>query len=78
MFVRVRPPLSYDGVSEKGGTLCVDVSSVNSVVLHSQPESKVFTFDQVAGPDITQVRVCVCLCACAYMHTYVRTCVCNT
>ena len=54
MFLRVRPPM--DGENE--GQMCLSVDSTrNAIILQSKPEPKVFTFDQVADINTTQVII---------------------
>ena len=56
VFVRVRPPdHGIVGGNVNEGGLCLEVSSLSTLTMHSQPEPRVFTFDHVAGPETTQV-----------------------
>nr|DBA24860.1 TPA: hypothetical protein GDO54_012458 [Pyxicephalus adspersus] len=61
VFVRIRPPVdgSLGGDSDQG--LCLSVLSPNMIRLHSKPEPKVFTFDNVANMDATQESVFSCV-----------------
>ena len=68
--IRVRPPNSYqentsqtliqdsfEGSSESVASsgCCLEVATPTSIILHSKPEPKTFTFDYVAGPHVVQV-----------------------
>ncbi|XP_018426822.1 PREDICTED: kinesin-like protein KIF15-A, partial [Nanorana parkeri] len=61
VFVRIRPPIegSLGNDGEQG--LCLSVLSPNRIRLHSKPEPKVFTFDNVANMDATQESVFSCV-----------------
>ena len=50
MFVRVRPS------GHESGERCVSVSSEQVLALHSKPEPRSFTYDQVVDENATQVR----------------------
>lgn len=54
MYVRVRPPAQNleQGVDDAP---CVEVTSSTSLVLHSKPDPKTFSFDHVANTNTTQV-----------------------
>ena len=54
VYVRVRPPESY--ANEIDHKPCLEVTSRTSLTLFSKPDPKVFTYDQVADPNTTQVR----------------------
>ena len=54
MYVRVRPPDSY--ANEIDHKPCLEVTSRTSLTLFSKPDPKVFTYDQVADPNTTQVQ----------------------
>ena len=76
VFVRVRPPDSYEdtsllvvgsdtsgvggsdtsGVGVVNDNWCLQVATPTTVVVHSKPEPKTFTFDHVAGPEVKQVN----------------------
>ena len=68
VFIRVRPPDSYEdpslldvGSDTSGGGVgnnnwCLQVATPTTVVVHSKPEPKTFTFDHVAGPEVKQVN----------------------
>ncbi|KAL5466847.1 hypothetical protein EMCRGX_G030998 [Ephydatia muelleri] len=53
VFVRVRPPDPHLE-SELDQQECIQVTSDVSMVVHSKPEPKVFTFDSVAGVNSSQ------------------------
>ena len=53
VYVRVRPPESY--ANEIDHKPCLEVTSRTSLTLFSKPDPKVFTYDQVADPNTTQV-----------------------
>lgn len=53
VFVRVRPPDPHLE-SELDQQECIQVTSEVSLVVHSKPEPKVFTFDSVAGANSSQ------------------------
>jgi kinesin family protein 15 len=54
VYVRVRPPDSY--ANEIDHKPCLEVTSRTSLTLFSKPDPKVFTYDQVADPNTTQVQ----------------------
>ncbi|XP_062985474.1 kinesin-like protein KIF15 [Elgaria multicarinata webbii] len=56
VYVRVRPPEGTLPADGKQG-LCLSVLSSNTIRLHSKPEPKIFTFDDVADVDTTQESV---------------------
>ncbi|XP_039592110.1 kinesin-like protein KIF15-A isoform X2 [Polypterus senegalus] len=62
VFVRVRPPTQGSGLSTDGDlSLCLTVSSSNTIRLHSKPEPKVFTYDHVADTAVSQEEVFSCV-----------------
>lgn len=55
VFVRIRPPDSYD--NDRGCQPCVSVNdNKTAVIVQSKPDPKTFTFDHVADHEDTQVR----------------------
>ncbi|XP_048576584.1 kinesin-like protein KIF15 isoform X2 [Nematostella vectensis] len=56
VYVRVRPPAENleSGVDR---TPCIEVTSANSLLLHSRPEPKTFSFDHVADTNTMQEEV---------------------
>jgi hypothetical protein len=54
VFVRVRPLVADTSDVDRG--LCLDVNGTR-IVMRAKPEDKVFTFDDVADQQSTQVRV---------------------
>lgn len=55
VFVRIRPPDSYD--NDRGCQPCVSVNdNKTAVIVHSKPDPKTFTFDHVADHQDTQVH----------------------
>ncbi|KAM5156745.1 kinesin-like protein KIF15 [Mantella aurantiaca] len=61
VFVRIRPPVDGSLGSDGDQGLCLSVLSPNMIRLHSKPEPKVFTFDNVANMDATQESVFSCV-----------------
>nr|XP_014345707.1 PREDICTED: kinesin-like protein KIF15 [Latimeria chalumnae] len=58
IFVRVRPPVAGTAIYTEGEQgLCLSVLSSTTIRLHSKPEPKIFTFDNVADMDTTQEAV---------------------
>nr|XP_015212336.1 PREDICTED: kinesin-like protein KIF15 [Lepisosteus oculatus] len=58
VFVRVRPLTQGTGLSTDGDpSLCLTVTSPNTIRLHSKPEPRVFTYDHVADMDVSQEAV---------------------
>ncbi|XP_063160102.1 kinesin-like protein KIF15 [Candoia aspera] len=57
VYVRVRPPSEGTTVADRDNGLCLSVLSSNSILLHSKPEPKIFTFDDVADASTTQESV---------------------
>ncbi|XP_078338905.1 kinesin-like protein KIF15 isoform X1 [Crassostrea virginica] len=56
VFVRIRPPDSYD--NDRGCQPCVSVNdNKTAVIVHSKPDPKTFTFDHVADHQDTQESV---------------------
>ncbi len=54
VFVRVRPPATPESEFDHG--MCLEVDNGNkAVIMHSKPDPKIFTFDQVADVHTTQV-----------------------
>ena len=52
--MRVRPPAL--NLAEADNSKCLEVDSENNLLrMHSKPDAKVFTFDQVADENTTQV-----------------------
>ena len=58
MYVRVRPPDKHLQ-TDVDRTPCLEVTSGNTVVLHSKPDPKNFSFDHVADINATQVFIIV-------------------
>lgn len=56
VYVRVRPP-SKHLETDVDRTPCLEVTSGNTVVLHSKPDAKNFSFDHVADINTTQEEV---------------------
>lgn len=54
VIVRVRPPDQHI-TSELESSLCLEVHDARTILMHTKPEHRVFTFDHVAGMDTTQV-----------------------
>lgn len=54
VFVRVRPLVADTCDVDRG--LCLDVSETR-IVMRAKPEDKVFTFDDVADQQSTQVKL---------------------
>ena len=72
MYIRVRPPDSYHNYDNSSTTAnCLEVTTPTTVIVHSKPESKVFTFDNVAGPETTQVWSNLCVHLYRYVSIYV-------
>ncbi|KAM4688248.1 kinesin-like protein KIF15 isoform 2-T2 [Discoglossus pictus] len=57
VFVRIRPPVEGGLGGDGDQALCLSVLSSNTIRLHSKPEPKIFTFDNVANIDATQESV---------------------
>ncbi|XP_044312262.1 kinesin-like protein KIF15 isoform X1 [Varanus komodoensis] len=57
VYVRVRPPSEGTVLADGDHGLCLSVLSSNTIRLHSKPEPKIFTFDDVADMDTTQESV---------------------
>ncbi len=56
VFVRVRPPATPESEFDHG--MCLEVDNGNkAVIMHSKPDPKIFTFDQVADVNTTQVFI---------------------
>ena len=55
VFVRIRPPDSYD--TDVGQVQALNVIDETSLVMNCKPDTKVFTFDQVA--DVKSTQVCL-------------------
>jgi len=56
VIVRVRPPDQRVAADVEHG-LCLEVHDARTIVMHTKPEHRVFTFDHVAGMETTQVRL---------------------
>lgn len=54
VYARVRPPDKHLE-TDVDRTPCLEVTSGNTVVLHSKPDAKNFSFDHVADINATQV-----------------------
>ena len=52
--MRVRPP-DQQVTSDVENSLCLEVHDARTILMHTKPEHRVFTFDHVAGMDTTQV-----------------------
>ncbi|KAL2098945.1 hypothetical protein ACEWY4_005425 [Coilia grayii] len=58
VFVRVRPLTEGTGLTTDGDqSLCLTVTSPNTIRLHSKPEPRTFTYDHVADMDTSQEAV---------------------
>ncbi|XP_068195591.1 kinesin-like protein KIF15 [Antennarius striatus] len=58
VFVRVRPLTQGNGLTTDGDqSLCLTVTSANTIRLLSKPESRTFTYDHVADMDTSQDSV---------------------
>ncbi|KAM4625881.1 kinesin-like protein KIF15 [Polymixia lowei] len=58
VFVRVRPLTQRTGLTTDGDqSLCLTVTSPNTIRLHSKPEPRTFTYDHVADMDTSQASV---------------------
>lgn len=56
VFVRVRPLTQGTGLTTDGDqSLCLTVTSSNTIRLLSKPEPRTFTYDHVADMDTSQV-----------------------
>ena len=56
VFVRVRPLTRGSGLTTDGDqSLCLTVTSPNTIRLLSKPEPRTFTYDHVADMDTSQV-----------------------
>uniref|UniRef100_A0A3B5ASN8 Kinesin motor domain-containing protein n=1 Tax=Stegastes partitus TaxID=144197 RepID=A0A3B5ASN8_9TELE len=56
VFVRVRPLTQGTGLTTDGDqSLCLTVTSPNTIRLLSKPEPRTFTYDHVADMDTSQV-----------------------
>lgn len=56
VFVRVRPLTQGTGLTTDGDqSLCLKVTSPNTIRLLSKPEPRTFTYDHVADMDTSQV-----------------------
>jgi hypothetical protein len=54
VFMRVRPPAQH--LSEVGNSKCLEVDTDNNLIrMQFKPEAKLFTFDQVADENTSQV-----------------------
>ncbi|XP_065913181.1 kinesin-like protein KIF15-B isoform X2 [Dysidea avara] len=56
VIVRVRPPDQRVAVDVEHG-LCLQVHDARTIVMHTKPEHRVFTFDHVAGMETTQEEI---------------------
>ncbi len=57
VYVRVRPP-AKTFEQDIDHSLCVEATSSKSLILHSKPEPKQFSYDHVADMNTTQVSFC--------------------
>ena len=54
VYIRVRPPVTH--LADVDNSACLEVDKDNRQIrMHCRPEAKVFTFDEVADIDTTQV-----------------------
>ncbi|CAL1588547.1 unnamed protein product [Knipowitschia caucasica] len=62
VFVRVRPLTQGMGLTTDGDqSLCLSVTSPNTIRLFSKPQPRIFTYDHVADMDTTQEAVFSCV-----------------
>ncbi|KAM6961222.1 kinesin-like protein KIF15 [Aplochiton taeniatus] len=62
VFVRVRPLTQGTGLTtDRDQGLCLTVTSPNTIRLHSKPDPRTFTYDHVAGMDVSQDSVFSCV-----------------
>ncbi|KAK7904386.1 hypothetical protein WMY93_016993 [Mugilogobius chulae] len=62
VFVRVRPLTQGTGLTTDGDqSLCLNVTSPNTIRLLSKPQPRIFTYDHVADMDTTQDAVFSCV-----------------
>ncbi|XP_072314435.1 kinesin-like protein KIF15 [Eucyclogobius newberryi] len=62
VFVRVRPLTHGTGLTTDGDqSLCLSVTSSNTIRLLSKPQPRIFTYDHVADSDTTQDAVFSCV-----------------
>ena len=54
VVVRVRPP-DQQVTGDVENSLCLEVHDARTILMHTKPEHRIFTFDHVAGMETTQV-----------------------
>lgn len=57
VYIRVRPVESYEDTPSSTCSTCIVVTTPTTITINSKPDPKVFTFDHVASPNATQVRL---------------------